>query len=85
LRKAQPKVGFYFAVVFFFFNEICQPNNLNVYQTDLHQNCTVGRTTAVDERPEVILSIPQKTLPWQPILWAKSRPNPDNFGVRDIR
>jgi len=34
---------------------------------------------AVDERSEVRFSIPQGTLPWQPILWTKSRPNPQNW------
>ena len=56
-----------------YFSDFCQPNYLNIFQTDLHEICTVGRIFAVAERPEVILSISQGTLPWQPILWAKSQ------------
>jgi len=48
--------------------DFCQTNYLNIYSTDLHEICSIGRTLAVDERPEVIFSIPQGTLPWQPIL-----------------
>lgn len=36
--------------------------------------CRADRTMAVDERSKVCFSIPQKTLPWQLILWSKSRP-----------
>ena len=50
----------------------CQTNYLNIYRTDLHEICTIVRPLAVDELFEVIFSIPQGTLPWQPILWAKS-------------
>ena len=35
------------------------------------------RSMAVDERSEVSFSIPQGTLPWQPILWAKSTSSPN--------
>jgi len=43
---------------------------LSIYRTDLHQICRFGKTMAVDEteRSEVSFSIPQGTLPWQPIL-----------------
>ena len=38
-----------------------------------HEICRIGRPLTVDERCEVIFfSIPRGTLPWQPILWAKS-------------
>jgi len=54
----------------------CQTFNLNTYQTDLHPVFRVGRTVAVGEWSEVGFSIPQGTLPWQPILWAKSTFSP---------
>jgi len=47
---------------------------VKIYLTDRHPVCRHGRTTAVDERSEVSFSIPQGTLPWQPILRAKSTP-----------
>jgi len=48
---------------------------VKIYRTDLHSVCMDGsRTMAVDEPSEVIFSIPRGTLPWQPILWAKSTP-----------
>ena len=53
-------------------SDLRQTNYLNIHQTDLYEICTDGRTVAVDDRAEVIFSIPQGTLPWQPILWAKS-------------
>ena len=54
-------------------SDFCQTNYLSVYQTDLHEICRIGRTLAVHEWSEVIFSIPQGTLLWQPILrWAKS-------------
>jgi len=34
-----------------------------------------ARLGGMVERHEVIFSIPQGTLPWQPILWAKSTSN----------
>ena len=37
-----------------------------------HEICRIGRTLAVDERSEVIFSICQGMLPWQPILCTKS-------------
>ena len=39
---------------------------------------------AVDERSEVSFSIPQGSLPWQPILWAKSTRNPHVCAVRSV-
>jgi len=40
--------------------------------TDLRPICRAGRTTTIDERSEVRFSIPHRTLPRRPILWAKS-------------
>jgi len=54
------------------FSDFRQTNYLNIHQTDLHEIYSIGRTMAIDERCEVIFSIPQGTLPRQPILWAKS-------------
>jgi len=35
------------------FNDFCQTNCLNIYRSDLHQICRLGRNIAVDERSEV--------------------------------
>jgi len=54
-------------------SDFCQ--HLNIYIGpifSLHEICRIGRTLVVDERSNVIFSIPQGTLLWQPILWAKS-------------
>ena len=64
-----------FTFIINFFSRFCQTNYLNSYRADLHEICTFGRTFAVDERSGVIFSISQGTLPWQPILWAKSSSN----------
>ena len=56
--------------IFFYFSDFCQTNYPDIYRTDLHDICRIGRTLAADERCELIFSIPQGTLPWQPILWA---------------
>jgi len=61
-----------FGCWFFIFSDFCQTNYLNIYRIDLPEVCGIDRTMAVDERSEVILPIPQGTLPWQPILWTKS-------------
>jgi len=53
-------------------NDFCQTNYLNIHRIDLYEICSIGRILAVDERSEVILSLPQGTLHWQPILWAIS-------------
>ena len=41
----------------------------------------------LDERPEFILSIAQGTLPWKPVLWAKSTSvlHLSTLGTHDIR
>jgi len=69
---------FYF---FDIFSDFSQTNYLNIYWTDLHESYRIGRTLAVRKRSEVIFSIPRGTLPWQPILWAKSTSIP-RFVVR---
>jgi len=50
-------------------NDFCfLTNYLNIYRTNICQICRVGRTMAVDERPEVNFLISQQTLPCQPIF-----------------
>jgi len=56
------------APVYKFYNDFCQTNNLKIYWTDLHQIFKIGRTMAVDDQHEISFSIPQYTLPWQPIF-----------------
>ena len=70
---------FYFISIF---SDFCQTNYLNIYQTDLHEICRIGRTLAVDERAEVSFSILQGALPhrsspnsqvWQKLwLWVNN-------------
>ena len=36
------------------FSDFSQTNYLNIYRTDLHEICRIGRTLSVDERSEVI-------------------------------
>jgi len=58
-----------FSVYFFhIFSDSCQTNYLNIYQTDLHEICSDGRTLAVDERSAVSFFMPQGTLSWQTIF-----------------
>ena len=52
----------------FIFADFCQTNYLNIYRTNFHQICRVGRTMAADERSVVNVSISQGMLPWQPIF-----------------
>ena len=53
-----------YVLLFFLFKNIfsifCQTNYLSVYQTDLHETCSIGRALAVDERSEVIFFDPSK-------------------------
>jgi len=58
-----------------YFSDFYQTDYLNIYRTDLHEICRIGRTFAVVERSEVIFSISQGTLSQQSILWAKSTSN----------
>jgi len=49
--------GFMFCWCFIFlyiFIDFCQTSYLNIYRTDLHGICSIGRTLTADERPEVI-------------------------------
>ena len=68
---------FCWCFIFYIFGDVCQTNNISTsfYRTDLHEICRIGRTLAVDDR-KLFFSMPQGTLPWQPILWAKSISNP---------
>ena len=72
-----------FAVVSKYFSDFCQTNYLDICQTDLHEIYRICRTLVVDERFVVIASIPHGTLPWQPILWAKSHSNTRYDTIRD--
>ena len=65
-----------FILIFYYFVTIFQTNYLNICQTDPRQICRVCRVKyGCRWRSEVRFSITQGTLPWQPILWSKSRPN----------
>jgi len=57
------------------FSDLCQTNYLKIHRTNLYEICWFGRSLAADERSEVNLSIPQGTMPWQPIFLF----NPHNF------
>ena len=35
--------------IFLYFSDFCQTNYLNIYWTDLHEICRIGRTLAVDD------------------------------------
>jgi len=72
-----PPALMFCAVLFFIicFSDFFRTNYLDIYQTDLHEICRIGRTLSIDELSEVIFSISEGTLPWQPILWAKSTSN----------
>ena len=43
-----------------FFSDFCQSNHLNIYWTDVHEICRIGRTLATDERSEVIFFDPTR-------------------------
>jgi len=60
------------------FSDFCQLSDQvsqHLHQTHLQEIYRICRTWAVDKRSEVIFSIPQGALPWQPILFAKSTSN----------
>ena len=73
-RRAYVLLFFVYLKIFLvYFSDFCQINYLNIYRTDLHEICRIYRTFVVDEQSVVMFfSIPQGTLPWQPILRAKS-------------
>jgi len=54
--------------MFLIFNDFCQTTYLKIYCTDLCQILRVDRPVAVDDQSEISFSIPQGTLPWQPIF-----------------
>jgi len=58
-----------------FFRDFSHTDYLNIYLANLHEICRTDRTLAVDKRSGVIFSIPQETLPWRPILLAKTTSN----------
>ena len=53
---------------FFYFNDSFQICYLNIYTTDLRQICRFGKTVVADHQSDISFSIPQGTLPWQPIF-----------------
>ena len=73
LRKAQARRA-YVLLMFKKVTDFCHRNNLNIYLTDLHEICSVGRALAVDERSSYFFN--PSTLPWQPIFYWL---NPHNF------
>ena len=61
--------GLYFLLLFLFFGNFCQSNYLEIYPTDLRLIFMIGEIMAVDDQSEIIkFSIPQGTLPWQPVF-----------------
>jgi len=46
----------------------CQTNYLKIYLTNNRRILRVGRTMAIDGPSEIRFSIPEGTLPWQPIF-----------------
>ena len=67
------------------FNDFRQTNYLNIYQTDLHQICRVGRTMAVDERPEVSFFDLSKDVAVATNFLSQMQAHITQFGTRDIR
>jgi len=55
-----------------FFNDRLEQRDLGNYRTDLHQILGRGRHILVDVQSGIGFQIGQGTLPWQPILGAKS-------------
>jgi len=53
--------------ILLFCDDSCQTCYLKIYQTDLCQIVTVGRSVAVDDQSEISFSVPQGILPWQVI------------------
>jgi len=56
----------------FFFNDLWEQRDLGNYKTDLHQIFRGGSDIGVDVQSDIGFQIGQGTLPWQPILGAKS-------------
>ena len=57
---------------FFLFNDRLEQRNLRIYKTDLRRMFRVGTHVAVDVQSGIGFLTGQGTLPWQPILSAKS-------------
>ena len=68
------RLGYMFCCCLFF-NDFCQTNCLNIYRTDHRQIYRICKTLVINKRLKVSFSIHQWKLPWQPILWVKSKPN----------
>ena len=66
LEASTANYKFCFCFLLFFYNYVI--SYLKIYQTDLFRMLRFGRTMAVDRQSEVSFSIPQKTLPWQPMF-----------------
>jgi len=45
---------------FVYFSDFCQSNYLNIYRTDLHEICRIGRTLGANECSQVIFFDPSK-------------------------
>jgi len=63
---------FLFFLFKIFLNELLAQRDLRNYKTDLHQLFRNGRHVGVDVHSGIGFAIGQGTLPWQPILSAKS-------------
>jgi len=58
--------------LFFFFNDRLEQRDLGNYKTGLHKIFRDGRHVGVNVQSGIGFRIGQGTLPWQPILGAKS-------------
>jgi len=56
--------GLHVLLLFLIFNDSCQVNYLKIYQINLWQIFSVGKTMAADDS-EISFSIPRGTLPWE--------------------
>ena len=65
-------ISFLFFLSFLFFNDRLEQRDLGNYKTDLHQVFKDDRHAGVDVQSGIDSRIGQGTLPWQPILGAKS-------------
>ena len=61
-----------FCHLFHLFNDCLEQRDLGNYKTDLHLIFRDGRHVVVDVHSGIDFPIGQGTLPWQPILCAKS-------------
>jgi len=63
---------FCFCYFFSFFNDHLEERDLEKYKIDLHHIFRGARHVGVDVQSGIGFAIGQRTLPWQPILGAKS-------------